>query len=111
MHSEVFTVNESSKRHGIEKLHENLVSFFVVASNDFFSEGEALSHVSTLVIASEHNACFLEIELDAAKQEDDLHAVNASVYVISEEEVTDHKISSYLMSAGSPAFSSMCTKS
>lgn len=88
MHTEVFSIYECGERHGVEKFHENLVSFLIIPSDNFFSEGETLGHVPGLVVTSEHDASFLEVQLDAAEEEDGLHAVDTSVNVVAQEKVT-----------------------
>lgn len=51
MHGQIL-VNEAGEGHGVKTFHDELVDFLVVLLKDFGSEGEMLSHVSTLVVSS-----------------------------------------------------------
>ena len=114
MHTEIIAIDIGSNRHIFKTFDEKLInSLVIIFSQNLLPEGETLGHVPRLVVASKDYACFLEVELYAAEQEDGFHAVDSPVNVVAQEEVAFavRAKHTYFISAGSPAFSSMCTKS
>ena len=85
MHAEVLAINNASEWHGIEDLHEQIVSFNVVPVNGFFPKGEVFSHIPALMIPSEQHHALLEIQLYTQQQQHHFDSVDPSVHIISQE--------------------------
>ncbi len=69
--------------HGIEDFHEQVVNFYIEALHDFIAEGESLSHVARLVIASQKDNVLREVQFYREKEDAHLNALNASVSLLS----------------------------
>ena len=63
MHGEVLAIHDCRQGHVIETLHEQVVNLLIISADALLSEGEVLSHVSTLVITSQKHNVFRVILL------------------------------------------------
>ena len=89
MHSEIFIVYDASDGHVVEYFHHEVVNFNVVPADDFLPECEVLCHVSAFVIASQQDHFLGEVYLYRKKQNHAVEAEDATIYVISEEQIVD----------------------
>jgi len=87
MHRQVLFRDVTGDGHGIEDLHEQVVDFDIKALHDFVAEGESLSHVTRLVIASQKDNVFREVQFYREEEDAHLDALNASVNVVAQEEI------------------------
>jgi hypothetical protein len=87
MHRQVLLRDIAGDGHGIEDFHEQVVNFYIEALHDFIAEGESLSHVARLVIASQKDNVLREVQFYREKEDAHLNALNASVNVVAQEEI------------------------
>ena len=89
MHGQVFTGNVTRDGHRIKNFHEQVIDFTIEALQDFVAEGESFGHVSRLVIASQHHDVSGEVLLDGKEKNADLDAEDATIDIVTEEEVVE----------------------
>ncbi len=89
MHGQVLLRNVTRDWHRIEYVHEKVIHFSVEALHYLVAEGERLSHVARLVVASEQHHVLGEVELYSKEQHADFDTEDATVYVVSQEEVVE----------------------
>lgn len=89
MHGQVFTGDIARDGHRIENFHEQVIDFSIEALQDFVAEGESFGHVSRLVIASQHHDVSGEVLLNGKEKNADLDAEDATVDIVTEEEVVE----------------------
>lgn len=68
MQCKELVVDEASNGQCIKGLHEELVYFLVVFIEALCSKVKELSHLSALVIASQHVYCLREVKLKGVQQ-------------------------------------------
>lgn len=64
MQGQEFIINEARNRQSIERLHEQFVCFLVILIQTLCAEVKELSHLSALVIASQHVNSLWEVKLE-----------------------------------------------
>ena len=67
MHGEVLLRDVACDGHCIENVHEQIIHLSVKALHYLVTESKGLCHVSRLVVTSEHDHVFGEVELDGKK--------------------------------------------
>jgi hypothetical protein len=55
MHGKIFAIDYCRNRHIIETFHEKVVSFLIITSDDLFTEGEILGHISAFMVTSQQH--------------------------------------------------------
>lgn len=89
MHRKVLFGDLCGDGHGIENFHEEVVDFLVKSVEHFLPEGEGFRHVARLVVPPQQHHTLGEIQLNRKQQSAHLDAENASVDVVSHEEVVE----------------------
>ena len=87
MHRQILLGDVAGDGHRVEDVHEQIVHFGVEALHDFVAERERFCHVARLVIATEQDYILWEVQLDREEEQADFDAEDASIYVVSKEEV------------------------
>ena len=89
MHGEVLFRDVARNGHRIKYLHEQVINFDIKALQDFIPECECLSHISRLVIASQHHYVLWEVLLDSEEKNADFDTKDATIDVVSQEEIVE----------------------
>jgi hypothetical protein len=86
MHAEILLIDDAGKRQGIESIHEIEVNILVVLPAGLLVEIHYLSHLTSLVISSEHDDLRGVLEFGRHQQNSHFHSLRTPVYVIAKEE-------------------------
>ena len=86
MHRKVQSINDGCDGEHIKCLHVLLIAFLVVEHEDLIAEVEMLSHISRLVISTQHDDIVGALELQAEKVGCDFRTIVASINIVTQEE-------------------------
>ena len=85
MHCQIFLRNVAPDRHIIKNIHEKLIDLKIIALQNLISERESLSHISRLVVTSQHDNVAGEVLFDCEKQNANFDSEDTTIDVISKE--------------------------
>ncbi len=86
MECDEFLVDDAGERQGVEALHDEIVDLLVVLTEDLLAEIKVRSHLTALVVATEHDDSLRVVDFKDVEKHEDLEGEAPTVDVVTEEE-------------------------